>query len=240
MSFKRLVISIFVLTFSVLACQSTAGTLRSPTQNTVPSPAVTAPPGPTDTPLPPGPRDFTEDFDSRSPYWVAFGTNGPDPDVQIQNGYIVFNLAQSTTWAYSIYGGQHYQDVRVDAQVEIRAGNDGAAGIVCRYDESKGWYEFNIYPDQSYALLYGQWLTRGVARYTPIYLGGSDKITSGANQIGLSCKGDILTPFINNVKMRIWEEKRYGLQDGQVGISASSFVSVPFVAAYDWVKVSEP
>ena len=133
-----------------------------------------------------------------------------------------------------------YTDVRVDAQAEFRSGGSGSFGIVCRYSEDRGWYEFNIYPDQSYEILYGQWLSPGLARYTPLYSGGSEKITPAANEIGLVCQGNSLTPFINGVQMRIWQDNRIGLKEGKVGISAASFETVPFTAAYDWFKVSEP
>ena len=59
--------------------------------------------------------------------------------------------------------------MRVDAQVEVRAGNDGTVGVVCRYSQANGWYEFNIYADQTYMLMYGQWLAPGIARYMPLH-----------------------------------------------------------------------
>ncbi len=158
----------------------------------------------------------------------------------MDSGLLVFDLPLPNQWVYAIYGGQDYADVRVDAQVETRAGADGALGIVCRYNESEGWYEFNIYADQTYELLFGQWLTQGVARYTPIYRGKSEKVKADANEIGLLCEGDVLTPFINGVQMRKWEEKKFGLKRGKIGLSASSFENAPLTIAYDWLKVSEP
>ena len=88
--------------------------------------------------------------------------------------------------------------------------------------------------------MYGQWLSPGIARYTPLHLTGSEKIKPGANQIGLVCQGDTLTPYINNVRMIVYEDNKVGLKDGNIGLTASSFSDVPFVAAFDWVKVSEP
>ncbi len=130
--------------------------------------------------------------------------------------------------------------MRVDAQVEVRAGNDGTVGVVCRYSQTDGWYEFNIYADQTYMLMYGQWLSPGIARYTPLHRVSSEKIKVGANQIGLVCQGDTLTPYINNVRMQVYEENKVGLTNGNIGLTASSFADVPFIAAFDWVKVSEP
>ncbi len=88
--------------------------------------------------------------------------------------------------------------------------------------------------------MYGQWLSPCIARYMPLHITGSQKIKTGANQIGLVCQGDALTPYINNVRMITYEDNKVGLKDGNVGLTASSFSDAPFVAAFDWVKVSEP
>jgi hypothetical protein len=239
---KRYLFYLFVPAILLSACQPATSTPLPPTETVVtPAPEMTATLEPTATLPPPAAlRDFTETFDAPSPYWSAFGTNHIDPDVQLQNGFLVFNLTQSNDWADIIYIGQSYQDVRVDAQVEVRAGNDGAVGIVCRYSQISGWYEFNIYADQTYMILYGQWLSPGIARYTPLRRFNSEKIKTGANQIGLVCQGNILTPYINNVRMQVYEDNKVGLKDGNIGLTASSFTKVPFIAAFDWAKVSEP
>jgi hypothetical protein len=54
------------------------------------------------------------------------------------------------------------------------------------------------------------------------------------------CQGDALTPYINNVRMITYEDNKVGLKDGNIGLTASSFSDVPFVAAFDWVKVGQP
>ncbi len=241
MTYKRSSFFLFVLSIFLFACQPTKSTPVPPTQTVAPPPEATATLEPTATPVQAPPlRDFTEEFDSPSLYWFTVGTNNLVPDVQLQNGFLVFNLTQTNTWADTIYSGQDYQDVRVDAQVEVRAGNDGTVGVVCRYSQTDGWYEFNIYADQTYMLMYGQWLSPGIARYTPLHRVSSEKIKVGANQIGLVCQGDTLTPYINNVRMQVYEENKVGLTNGNIGLTASSFADVPFIAAFDWVKVSEP
>jgi len=50
----------------------------------------------------------------------------------------------------------------------------------------------------------------------------------------------MLTPFINGVQMRSWQEDKIGLKEGKIGLSAASFDSVPLTVAYDWLKVNEP
>ena len=239
MIFKRLLFLIVGLIL-LSSCRPTAtSTPLPPTETVMPTPEATVTPASTAT-LPPAPRDFTENFDAASTHWSDLGTNNILPDIQPQKGFLVFNLTQINEWADAVYNAQSYQDVRVDAQVEVRAGNDGAVGVVCRYSKANGWYEFNIYADQTYTLMYGQWLSPGIARYTPLHRTSSEKIHMGTNQIGLICQGNELTPYINNIRMIVYEDSKVGLKDGNIGLTASSFTDVPFVAAFDWVKVSEP
>lgn len=240
MTSKPLIFTLLVLTL-VSACQpATKATPLSPELTAVPSLSPVPFPASTET-LAPAPRTFDEEFNGNLPYWAfqQIDNGQPFPGPNVEAGYLVFDLTAPNQWVYALYSGQDYQNVRVDAQVEVRAG-DGALGTVCRYSEKDGWYEFNIYSDQTYMLLYGQWLTQGIAHYTPMYHGDSEKIKSGANEIGLLCDGNILTPFINGVQMRKWDEQKFGLTHGKIGIAAASFADVPFNAAFDWVKLGEP
>ncbi|MBI2758867.1 MAG: hypothetical protein HYX49_09340 [Chloroflexi bacterium] len=236
--------------FLLAACQSAATTTPpASTSTAAPSPKPTAIPSPSPAPtaaptatLVPAPRTFTEEFDATLPNWASFQVNNTGLDQQIQNGYLVFILTAPNDWVYSLYTRQDYKDVRVDARADNRSKEPAALGIVCRYSETDGWYEFNIYTDQTYMLLYGQGLKDGMARYVPLYRGQSEKIRVGgeANEIGLLCQGNILTPYINGVQMRKWEEQKFGLTNGKIGVSASAFENLPIVAGFDWVKVSEP
>jgi hypothetical protein len=210
------------------------------TSTLVPSPV---PVSPTSSPtLLPVPRTFTEAFDLQPATWsLAEVDNGqPFAGPTTRDGFLVFDLASSNQWAYALYTVHDYADVTIETEMQSRTAGDGAGGVVCRYDENKGWYEFNVRQDQTYQLLFGQWLAPGVARYTPLYQSRSEKITSEANRIGLQCQGNILTPSINGVQLRRWQEQKFGLQEGQSGLSASSFDDAPFTIAFDWVKVSEP
>ncbi len=190
----------------------------------------------------PAPRDFTEDFNGELPSWTFRQVDNGQPasDPAPRDGFLVFDLAAAGQWAYALYEPQEYGDVTVEAQVQSRTAGDGAAGIVCRYDEQKGWYELNVFADHTYELLFGQWLAAGVARYTPLYQGQSEKIKADANDIGLSCEGSILTPIINGTRLRQWQEQKFSLEKGKVGVLASSFQDVPFTVAFDSLKVSAP
>lgn len=189
----------------------------------------------------PAPRTFQDDFQGDLGQWsflqVDNGSTAPDP--RLSAGYLRFDLTASNQWLYALYTPHAYADVRVDASLAF-GGADSAAGVVCRYDQHKGWYEFNVYPDQTYVLLYGQWLAGGVARYTPLFRASSEKIQPDANEVGLLCRGNILTPFINGVQLRQRVETTFGLTSGQVGLAAASFETAPISILVDWVKVAEP
>ena len=244
----RIQTALLGLTLLMAACRPSTGAPPSPAQTDAPSLEPTAIPSripvtPTLTAtLAPAPRFFTEQFGGSLPYWAFLQIDNGQPATgpSAEGGFLVFDLSAPNQWVYALYGGPDYEDVRLDAQVEVRSGRDGAIGLVCRYSEKDGWYELNVYADQTYELLFGQWLTQDVARYTPIYRGNSEKIKSDANEIGLLCEGDTLTPFINGVQLRKWQDRKYALKRGKIGISAASFEDVPFMSAYDWGKVSEP
>jgi len=243
-------VSPFILLAILLtACQpAVISTPLPPTETELPLPSATASLSPSPVPatptvtLAPAPLAFTEQFDGNLPYWTfqQVDNGHPASDPNVENGFLVFDLTGPNQWVYAIYNTPTYADVRVDAQTDLPAAGTGAFGIVCRYSEEQGWYEFNVYADQTYVLLFGQWLAQGVARYTPLFRNGSEKIKAGANQIGLLCQGNTITPFINGVQMRSWQDNKFGLKTGKIGISAASFGSGPFTIAYDWLKVSQP
>jgi hypothetical protein len=209
-------------------------------------PASTATAAPTASPVsvtaPPAPRDFTEAFDAIPPDWAFLQVDNGQTFLSpaVRDGFLVFDLSTMNEWGYALYSGHDYADVLVETQVQSRTVGDGAVGLVCRYDEKKGWYEFNIFVDGTYQLLFGQWLGPNMARYTPLYQGESQAVRTDVNKIGLQCQGNLLQPFINGAPQRKWSELNFGLQNGEVGLSASSFGDAPFTVAFDWVRVSEP
>jgi hypothetical protein len=190
----------------------------------------------------PAPRHFTEDFNSQPSHWVFVqADNGQTfPGPSVRDGFLVFDLAAANEWGYALYDAHSYTAVTVETQVQSRTAGDGAAGLVCDYDENKGWYEFNIFANQTYQLLFGQWLSKGVVRYTPLYQGESQAIRNDVNQLALECQGNLLAPSINGESLRKLPEQRFGLKAGRIGLSASSFTDAPFTIAFDWVKVAEP
>ena len=146
------------------------------------------------------------------------------------------------SWLYAIYGAQDYANVRIDAQFTNQAGSPSSMGLICRYSEENGWFEYNVSTDGSYNLLYGSWLAVGIADYLPITDGSSNLIQpSGAPQlIGLTCSDTALALYINDTIVRNVDVTNYGLTEGSVGITASSYENTPVVVALERVTVSEP
>lgn len=249
---KKLLCIGFLLLIS--ACQSATTT---PALNPAPSTATPTPPviasvtpAPSLTPTvsftpPPTalPRFFTEDFNGSLPNWSILQSSGADiPQTSLENGFLVFHLPTAYNWVYAILGSETYADVRLDALTESRGASPESIGVVCRYSEQNGWYEFNISQDGTYNVLFGQWLAEGVAQYKPIASDSTPylKTNGEQNEIGLACQDQYLYLYLNGKLFRKLDVTRFGLTEGKVGLTVSSFESPGVIGVFDWLKVSEP
>jgi hypothetical protein len=193
--------------------------------------------------LTPAPRSFTEDFEGNLPFWsflqIDLGQPAVGPDEE--RGFLVFDLRASNQWVYAIYSGQDYADVRVEARFEPRDSEPSSTGLICRYTEKNGWYEFNLSRDGSYNILFGQWLAHDIALYMPILKDKSEYVKPDQNayEIGLGCLENVLWLYINGKLIRKVDVTRFGLGTGKIGLAAASFENVPVITAFDWIKVSE-
>ena len=248
---KFLLIGCLIL---ITACQSTS---EGQTETPVPAPSatVTVPPTPipaTDTPAPtatlalsptPFPRFFTDEFDSSLAGWVILQAGSESvPNTKTENSNFILQMDSPFSWLYAIYSAQDYANVRIDAQFTNQAGSPSSTGLICRYSEENGWFEYNVSTDGTYNLLYGTWLANSIADYLPITDGASNLIQpSGAPQlIGLMCSDTALALYINDTIVRNVDVTNYGLTEGKVGITASSYENTPIVVALERVIVSEP
>lgn len=218
-----------------------------PTETPLPTPVpVTSTPEPTFTPEPsptPLARFFTTEFDASLAGWVILQAgNDSVPNIKTENSKFTLQIDSPYTWIYAIYGAQDYEDIRIDAEFTNQAGSPSSIGLICHYSESDGWLEYNVSSDGTYNVLYGQWLSTGIADYLPLLSASSREIQpSGASQeIGLICSGTTVSLFVNQTLIRSADVSRYELGEGKVGITVSSFENTPVIAAFDWVKVSEP
>lgn len=204
------------------------------------TPAPTATLEMTSTPLP---RFFTNEFDASLAGWVILQAGSEAvPKIKTENSSLILQMDSPFTWVYAVFGAQDYDDIRIDAVFTNQAGSPSSIGLLCRYSESEGWLEYNISTDGTYNVLYGRWLANGIADYLPILSAASNAILpSGTPQeIGLICSDTVLSLFIDGNLIRNVEVSRYELTAGKVGMTASSFENTPVIAAFDWVKVSEP
>ena len=238
---------IFITSCQTATATQTPALLPSPTATLPPSPVpATLTPAPTATlePAPtPFPRFFVNEFDLPFGGWSLLQSNSDiAPQATVTDGFLSVEISSPFTWIYSIHDAYDYADVRIDAQLQNRAGISSSIGLICRYSEENGWFEFNISTDGTYNVLYGKWLTVGITDYLPITDGSSKLIqpSSATQQIGLICSGTTLSLVVNETILRHLDVTRYELAKGKVGITVSSFENVPVIAVFDWVKVSEP
>jgi hypothetical protein len=244
---KKLIIALLLF---VAACQSATpmpvATL-APTETPSPSPVP-----PTDTPLPtatpestttPYPMFFTDEFDSLSAAWTTLQA-GSDaaPNVTAQDSRFTIQADSPYTWVYSLYEPQDYGNVRIDTKFVNNALSPASAGLICSYNDTAGWLEYNVTSDGSYNLLYGKWLASGVADYQPIVNGSSNAIPqSGMElQIGLICSGTTASLLINDTIVRNADVSRFALASGKVGVAVSSYENTPVIVSFDWFKVNQP
>jgi len=214
----------------------------------VPEPVATD--EPTVAPEPPAQSEFyTEEFDNPlSSDWHVFtleATNKADADkvtVEPQDGKLVWNFDSEYVYYYLFNTAFNYEDVKVEARADNLGRNNNNVSLMCRYKPDVGWYEFNIANNGLYDIYYAEVNSKGKIVYNRITNGGSNSIKQGkdVNEYSITCKGQDLSLFINGDEVKTVTERKYGLRDGGVGVSVSSFNVLPILVEMDWFKVSEP
>ena len=258
---RPLLFFVSMLVIVGLACSFGANN-NPPTQSvqpTQPPPPTAVPPtepepeptvaAPTEPPVPQAEQFFTEEFDEPlSNDWSVLtvtGSNSADADkvtVEAQDGKLVWNFDSEYVYYYLFYDAFQYEDVKVDVSADNRGRNNNNISLICRYDPDIGWYEFNIANNGLYDIYYAEVTSSGEISYNRITNGGSNAIKQGkeVNEYSISCKGDELSLIINGDEVTSITEKNYGLRDGQVGVSVSSFNVLPILIEMDWIEISEP
>jgi len=204
----------------------------------MPAPTPTLEPSPT-----PFPQFFTNEFDSSLAGWVILQAgNDSVPNIRTENSRLFLQMDAPYTWVYALYGPQDYDNIRVDTKFVNNAMSPASIGLICNYSDTDGWLEYNVSTDGTYNVLFGKWLSNGVADYLPVLNGSSNQVQqSGAEQqIGMTCSNGNLGLYINEALIRNVDVSHYELASGKVGVTASSYENIPVVASFDWVKVSEP
>ena len=242
------------LLFLTSACQA-ATTVPTPEPSLTPTVTVPASPTPipatattelTSTPEPsptPLPRYFTTQFDLSLAGWsILQAGNEVLPNISTDNGTLRMQTDSPYVWLYAIYGAQDYADVHIETEFINSALSPSSAGLVCRYSETDGWFEYNVSTDGSYNVLFGRWLSVGVVDYLPIIDGVIKEIKQSGDtqQIGLTCSGNLLQLFINGTTIRNVDISSYELSEGKVGLAAASYENAPVVVVFNNLTVKEP
>lgn len=232
------------------SCNLPAETAAPPIASPAPSTATQTPPEPatptqTFTPAPtftptPYPMYYTEDFNSDLGAWDTLQTGGANsPAIKIENSMLRIDMSSPNTWYYVLGKAHEYSRVVISAKVD--GAPAGSIGLVCFYEPSLGWYEFNVASDGSYSVLLGQWLSEDVAQYTPLATDTTGYLQPGSlnYEISMACDTNTLQLYINGSLFRKLDVTSYGLFMGRVGVSTASFDEVPMTVIIDWVNVTE-
>ena len=220
-----------------------------PPEPTEVPPTEAPPPTATEPPVPQAQQFFTEEFDNPlSSDWSVFTITDPNVSdlekvtVEADGGNLVWNFDSEYVYYYLFYEAFTYEDVKVEARADNRGKNNNSVSLICRYDEAVGWYEFNIANNGLYDILYAEVLDNGKIRWNRVANGGSNAINQGkeVNEYSITCQGEELTLNINGDEVISINEKKYGLDSGQAGISVSSFNVLPILIEMDWLRISEP
>jgi hypothetical protein len=160
-----------------------------------------------------------------------------EPAFVYENSALRVDISSPDTWSIGIHNAYTYPNVFLRARAS--ASPTGSIGLICRYDEEAGWFEYNVSSDGTYNALYGQWLAPGVVKYTPISSDRSGLLTVGSPnyELGLACQDNYLFLYVNDSLLRRLDVTNYGLIEGKIGISVSSLREAPITVLFEWVRV---
>lgn len=213
------------------------------------APATEAPP-PTDQPVDEAPAYYIEEFDgSSSSYFLSdyyyFIPSGPDDavdeSIELNDGYLSFNIATEQTYIYWYYSPWYYTDIRIGMEAENIGKNSQYVSLFCRYDPDRGWIEFNVAGDGTYSIYAFDVSDND---YHLINNGGSTAIKIGkqTNEYIAECIGDEIALYVNGqevIIMTIPNAYRF-LDEGYAGFSVGSASSTPVIVDVNWFGIEEP
>jgi hypothetical protein len=185
---------------------------------------------------------FTEEFD-QDPAWDYFLTAGDEDQITVtfEDSLMKFDLEEVEIYAYYIYEGQEYEDVRIDMRAENRGKNNNNVSLICRASD-EGWYEFSTEGGGLWYLYAVTINEEKKAVYHRLQNGGTLALKQGkeVNEYGMTCEGREISLTINGDDFMTFEDKKYDLRSGFVGFNISSLNVTPIIVEVDWFKISEP
>lgn len=255
----------FIVLIVSLACSALSGgntpvpqlpsevpPVQLPTQPSIQLPPPTL--APTDAPQLPQPTSapvevvqdfFKEEFTTNSNLgnWSYF-TTGPGGDdsnlsVELQDDGLLFDLGALDLYVYYLYEAQlTYKDTTVTMVAENRGANNNNVSLVCRLDYDKEeWYEYSFESG-------GVWYLYAVegGAYNRMDNGGSNDLHQGlaVNEYAMTCKGNVITMYINGQKLKAVTDNKYGFSKGQVGFNISSLNVLPVTVNVKSFEIAEP
>ena len=227
----------------------------APTQKQVQQATNTLEPTPLqNTPTPEIQKYYTENFDGELNTWKIFVADArrdepvisselfDDFSMRVEGGSYLFEITRRMIYAYSYYEAFSYSDVRVDARIDSRNVNANKAGLICRYSEKEGWYEFSIANNGLYNIYFAKPNAQGLITYRRIADGGSNKVNVGnaSNEYSIICQGNKLSLYINGDLIKQTSDDLSILRSGKIGVSVTSANSLPVIVGFDWIEISEP
>jgi hypothetical protein len=187
---------------------------------------------------------FTDTFDGNiDNYSIAnLGDGAEDKmNVDVKNGYLVFDLEDKSLYVYVTYNPFTYKDVKISVTADNRGKNNNNVSLICRKSD-EGWYEFNMYNSGLYNILAYD-ATGAVSKgFNRIFNGASRAIKQGKdiNTYTATCSGDKLTLEINGTLVKEIKDIKYKFREGKVGFGVSSFDVIPILVNIDSFTVSQP
>ncbi|MBI5823608.1 MAG: hypothetical protein HZB18_06235 [Chloroflexi bacterium] len=254
--FPRLFLFISLLIIVGLACSVSGGgdapvVPPAQEQQEQPPEATAAPteipptlaPSPTPQPTePPVLQYFKEEFD-QDPKWKYFLTHGDENEAKVEfvDGLMSFNLTDTGIFAYYLYEGFEYEDVRLDIRAENRGKNNNNVSLVCRHSD-EGWYEFSTEGGGVWYLLAGSIGGNGNANYDTLVSGGALALKQGkeVNEYTMICQGNEIRLYINDKEIKVFKETKYAFRKGKAGFNISSLNVYPIIVEVEWFEISEP
>lgn len=219
-------------------------TSSAATQTPLPEASATEPlESPTPTPNP----FYTEEFNTDLTSWINFMTSGDSrmvvPPV-VERGVLPLQLLQVEERVgqfYLINDAFSYSDVKVEAVVTNRGNNSNGVGLVCRYSDI-GWYEVQVSNSQKFAIFVVDSIGLVSQGYNEVFTGESSAIQSGpsTNVYTMTCKGNVISLTVNGELLGTFEDTRFGLSDGKIGLSVWSPQTLPVIVDIETLTVSAP
>lgn len=186
--------------------------------------------------LQPGSLLYKDDFSTHTGGWQL--VNLPQGNAGYAEDRFRMRVETPTTHIWST-PGLHAKDVRVEALALKTAGpDDNLYGLICRFQEKKGFYAFLISSDGYY----------GVAKYqggTPSLFGNpmmmpGDLIQQGVavNHLSAECNGSHLIFNINHQKAAEFQDAEY--TTGEFGLIVGSLKTPGIEIVFDEFRVYRP